>query len=477
MRPGRQGERHSGDEQHPHGGDWLREIVFGLNDGFVTTLVFIMTVSAVAGAGSLVLIALSEIVAGGVSMALGGYLSARTEHDILQQRIATERTEIADEPAEERAELRRIYYDKGLRGQLLERVVAQLTANDDRWLNALLRDEHGVVEDDGAAPWQRGLQIGIAFVVGGIIPALPFLAGLPSASHRLCAHRAHRPGAGGAQGALHPQRADSRRPGIPGHRHRRRRRRRRHRDAPARGVGGGPRDATHKWQCWRGIREPESGSGGHAMVKTESPAEQRMILHHVSWETYQRLLCDYEDSSALRFTYDQGTLEIMTPQIEHEGFNRFIQVLLIAVEEVTGTELYNYGSTTFSREDLQKGFEADTCFYIKNIDRVRGKTRLDLHVDPPPDLVVEIDITHASLNKLPIYAQIGVPEVWRYTGGAMVILLLSADRYVPAQSSRAVPVVTADALTRLVKASAGLSQAGWLRLAREWVSSSAQSGR
>src|SRR6185437_6953200 len=110
MRPGRQGERHSGDEQHPHGGDWLREIVFGLNDGLVTTLVFIMTVSAVAGAGSLVLIALSEIVAGGVSMALGGYLSARTEHDILQQRIATERTEIADEPAEERAELRRIYY-------------------------------------------------------------------------------------------------------------------------------------------------------------------------------------------------------------------------------------------------------------------------------------------------------------------------------------------------------------------------------
>ncbi len=91
--------------------------------------------------------------------------------------------------------------------------------------------------------------------------------------------------------------------------------------------------------------------------------------------------------------------------------------------------------------------------------------------------MVEIDITHASLNKLPIYAQIGVPEVWRYTGGAMVILLLSADRYVPAQSSRAVPVVTADALTRLVKASAGLSQAGWLRLAREWVSSSAQSSR
>jgi len=145
MRLGRRNRQPSSVEQHPHGGDWLREIVFGLNDGLVTTLVFIMTVSAVAGTGSLVLIALSEIVAGGVSMALGGYLSAKTEYDILQQRIATERAEIADEPAEERAELRRIYYDKGLRGPLLDRVVAQLTANDDRWLNALLRDEHGVI--------------------------------------------------------------------------------------------------------------------------------------------------------------------------------------------------------------------------------------------------------------------------------------------------------------------------------------------
>ncbi len=179
MLPQPQEGAHPPMEQHPHGGDWLRELVFGLNDGLVTTLVFIMTVSAVAGTASLVLIALSEIVAGGVSMALGGYLSAKTEHDILQQRIATERAEIVHEPAEERAELRRIYYDKGLRGVLLDRVVAQLTANDDRWLNALLRDEHGIVQDDGVAPWRQGLRIGAAFVLGGLIPALPFLLGLP----------------------------------------------------------------------------------------------------------------------------------------------------------------------------------------------------------------------------------------------------------------------------------------------------------
>lgn len=167
-------------ELHPHGGDWLREIVFGLNDGLVTTLVFIMTVSAVAQATSIVLIALSEVAAGGISMALGGYLSARTEHEILQQRIATERYEIQHEPDEERAELREIYRDKGLHGDLLEHVVGHLTADEERWLRALIRDEHGIVEEaPDAPPWRQGALIGGAFVVGGLVPTLAFIFGLP----------------------------------------------------------------------------------------------------------------------------------------------------------------------------------------------------------------------------------------------------------------------------------------------------------
>lgn len=167
-------------EQHPHGGDWLRELVFGLNDGLVTTLVFIMTISVFTPATTLVLIALGEVAAGGVSMMLGGYLSAKTEREILAQRVATERYEIVHEPEEERAELRAIYRDKGLQGELLERVVGQLTANEERWLRALMRDEHGIVEEVPArAPWLQGLVIGGAFVVGGLIPALAFLLGLP----------------------------------------------------------------------------------------------------------------------------------------------------------------------------------------------------------------------------------------------------------------------------------------------------------
>ena len=117
---------------HPHRGDWLRDIVFGLNDGLVTTLVFVIAVSALTRT-QFVTVALSELLAGGVSMGLGGFLSARTAQEVLANRIATERQEIAEEPDEERAELRAIYYEKGLRGTLLERVVSDLTADEERW--------------------------------------------------------------------------------------------------------------------------------------------------------------------------------------------------------------------------------------------------------------------------------------------------------------------------------------------------------
>lgn len=165
-------------EQHPHGGDWLREIVFGLNDGLVTTLVFIMAVSQVASS-SLLLIVFGEILAGGISMALGGYLSARTEQEVLDKRIATERYEIEHEPEEERAELQAIYKRKGFTGPLLHNVVGYLTANQDRWHRAMVHDELGVVEDTPINPWMQSAQIGIAFVVGGLIPALPLLFPLP----------------------------------------------------------------------------------------------------------------------------------------------------------------------------------------------------------------------------------------------------------------------------------------------------------
>ena len=166
------------DEQHPHRGNWLREIVFGLNDGLVTTLVFIMAVSEVAPA-RLLLVVLGEVLAGGISMALGGFLAARTAKQILDQRIATERFEIEHEPEEERAELNAIYRNKGFSGPLLQHVVNHLTADQERWHRAMVHDELGVVEETYINPWLEGSQIGISFVIGGFIPMIPLLLSLP----------------------------------------------------------------------------------------------------------------------------------------------------------------------------------------------------------------------------------------------------------------------------------------------------------
>jgi len=124
-------------------------------------------------------IALGELLAGGISMGLGSFLSARTAREVLAQRIATEQDEIHDEPEEERAELRAIYREKGLRGALLDRVVGQLTADEERWLRVMVRDELGVIDEGKERPWMQGLLVGVSFMLGALVPILPFLTSLP----------------------------------------------------------------------------------------------------------------------------------------------------------------------------------------------------------------------------------------------------------------------------------------------------------
>ncbi len=202
------------------------------------------------------------------------------------------------------------------------------------------------------------------------------------------------------------------------------------------------------------------------METVKSPAEQRIILRNVSWETYESLLTGHESSSAPRFTYDQGEMEIVSPSPEHEAYNRSIALLVESVAEELGIDVYDLGSTTFRLEDLERGFEPDSCFYIQNEEQIRGKDRIDLIVDPPPDLVIEVDITSPSINKLPIYAQLGVPEVWRYDGEKLEVLKLENGNYVEAQESSALPSLTGSVLTELIERSKSLRRTVWLREVR-----------
>jgi Uma2 family endonuclease len=213
------------------------------------------------------------------------------------------------------------------------------------------------------------------------------------------------------------------------------------------------------------------------METVKSPAEQRVVLHNIGWNTYERLLADHENNSAPRFTYDRGELEIMSPSPEHEAFNRSIALLVEFLAAELGIDVYDLGSTTFRREDLERGFEPDSCFYIQNEEQVRGKDRIDLAVDPPPDLVIEIDITSPSFSKLPIYAQIGVPEVWRYDGERMTILVLEGSDYAETAESIVLPPVTSNVLTDFVEKSKSMKRTAWLNEVREWSRENAGSSK
>jgi Uma2 family endonuclease len=202
---------------------------------------------------------------------------------------------------------------------------------------------------------------------------------------------------------------------------------------------------------------------------SQIPAEQRVLLSPVSWATYERLLTDLAQQSSIRLTYDQGTLEIMSPWPEHEEYNRTLALLVEVLAEERGIDVRNLGSTTFRRENLYRGFEPDSCFYIQHEAQISGKTTIDLTVDPPPDLVIEVDITSRSLNKFPIYAQVGIPEIWRYNGQQVRISLLTATGYEDSKTSRVLPLLTDAILTDFLARSKVLKRTAWLREFRAWV--------
>ena len=194
-----------------------------------------------------------------------------------------------------------------------------------------------------------------------------------------------------------------------------------------------------------------------------------MVLNHVSWETYERLLADHIDASSPRFTYDRGALEIMSPSSEHERAKERIAAVVDIVAEEWGLEYERLGSTTFRRQDLERGTEPDECFYLQNVERIRGKSEIDLTTDPPPDLVIEIEITHPAVSKLSIYASFGVPEIWRYDGREVKILRLAGDKYEVRPESGVLPHLTAALLTDFVNQSRSLTTLAWRRMLRAWA--------
>lgn len=205
-----------------------------------------------------------------------------------------------------------------------------------------------------------------------------------------------------------------------------------------------------------------------SIVKSSIP--NRLVLQGIDWKTYTRLGKILAERRSIRMTYDRGVLEIMNMTYRHENntdlLGRFVGVLT----EELGLEIAGGGSTTLRRKKKQRGLEPDNCYWIANESRVRGKDHIDLRFDPPPDLVLEIDITRSSLDRMSIYAAMSVPEIWRYDGRVLTFYGLEPDgRYAERTHSLSFPLVTAADLLGFLALRGKMGENAIVGQFRDWV--------
>ena len=199
------------------------------------------------------------------------------------------------------------------------------------------------------------------------------------------------------------------------------------------------------------------------------PTGATLRIPDVRWEDYDQLLADLGDDYHVRVSYDCGCLEIMSPFPEHE---EFAEVVLGIAREITrelGVKLETRGSMTIRSAWQAKGAEPDTCFYVQHALHIIGKRSLDFNIDPPPDIIVEIDLTNASQHKFSIYAALGVPEIWRYDGSQAYFYHLADEQYVETSHSRSFPFLISAVLAQFIEQSKTEGQDAALDAARVWV--------
>ena len=187
-------------------------------------------------------------------------------------------------------------------------------------------------------------------------------------------------------------------------------------------------------------------------------------------EQFEAIALAFGDGAGQRLAYNTGKLEIMTPLPEHEFL---IDALADAVKDI-GDEFdlnyVSYRSTTWRKQLKQVGVEPDDCFYIQNEPVIRGRSDISLDKDPPPDLVLEIDLTSKSLNRFPIYARLGVPEIWRYDEGSLAVYELGDNQtYQKRETSVALPGVPVGDLLRLIEQSRPQGKRATRKAIREWA--------
>ncbi|MGK7873076.1 MAG: Uma2 family endonuclease [Xenococcaceae cyanobacterium] len=204
------------------------------------------------------------------------------------------------------------------------------------------------------------------------------------------------------------------------------------------------------------------------LKKITVPPGQKVLLHDVTWQEFETILEDLGEHRASRVAYNNGTLEIMTPLPEHEINKVFISNFVEILLEELDVEFCPLGSTTFKNEAMTKGIEPDNCFYIENEAAVRGKDRINLTEDPPPDLALEIDVT--SRTHPSIYEALGVRELWRYEKSKLQINVLQDGKYVESEFSPHFPDFSLiEVIPKYLQECKTLGRNKTMRSFRNWV--------
>jgi Uma2 family endonuclease len=208
-----------------------------------------------------------------------------------------------------------------------------------------------------------------------------------------------------------------------------------------------------------------------AALKVSAPQAQTLVLDAVDWRLYSRLLDTFAERPRIRLTYDHGRLEIMAPLLAHDAEADFFGDLVKVLAEAYGLPLKRGGSVTIRLRKAERGIEPDRCFWLTNASRLAGVRRLDLRVHPPPDLAIEIDVTHSSMDRVAIYATLGVPELWRLEAEELTFhVLQETGEYASATQSRAFPgVQPKELLPFLLEAREAGDETPLMHRFRNWV--------
>jgi Uma2 family endonuclease len=195
-----------------------------------------------------------------------------------------------------------------------------------------------------------------------------------------------------------------------------------------------------------------------------------VVFHDVTWNEYEAML-RIVDERPIRVTYDHGTMEVYMASLGHVSDAYLVGRMVDTLTEELGIPVEEGGTTTHKRKDLDKGAEPDQCYWLgRNAQRMRGKRALDLHVDPVPDLIIEVDVAHSSLDRLRIFAALGVPEVWRSNGRTVQFLHLQADgTYERKPTSLHFPALSALSVAQFLKQARAADKTAWVRSFRAFV--------